>query len=80
MGPQPVGRGEKTISGLKYLIIYQSFNGATASRPWRDILIPHSFYYLIIRFNGATASRPWRAVISCLALNNDVMLQWGHSQ
>ncbi len=37
MGPQPVGRGEKRPSVTGSQVEGWSFNGATASRPWRAL-------------------------------------------
>ena len=59
MGPRPVGHGERENMNSERMGIGSCFNGATASRPWRE----HDLRPLcsnMYSFNGATASRPWR--------------------
>ncbi len=58
MEPQRLRRGKVAPSSFETSKV-TGFNGATASPPWKDRLLP-SISAADIRFNGATASPPWK--------------------
>src|SRR4051812_22830765 len=76
MGPRHRCRGDRGMP-MPDCRMPLSFNGATASLPWRRLSAALD-RRPAARFNGATASLPWRPDERGRLLRRWSLLQWGH--